>query len=280
MRLTNAYRSGFKFAVVTVALFALLIYLCACSEAEPKHTVKGCLNDYTWSELSEVSKELAEQTEKFMASGTEEDYIGLAKEYNLCTSEGALDGSQTKEVILSNGTKTSVVLTGICEDVSSAGDRVGLTFMFKDIVDVKPMDETATTPWTWENSSLRKYLNSDFASTLPEDLVAVVKEVEKRTEIEPESSNVDVHGEREVTFDRYWCFSAEELHSYLSTSGGSMVIFDNTYSLLDDVSEYPHGTTSILQKKGFLRNPILVIGGSVRLLVQSREKNYRNRFLQ
>lgn len=161
--------------VLSIVSALLLFCLSGCIATGPQNEIKSCLNDYTWDELSAISNELSSRP-------AEKSRRNLAIEYNLCNNEGDLDGTQTKEITLSDGTKTSVVLVGICEDTSAVGRLVGLTFMFQDIIDSKPMYEATTTPWTWEESSLRQYLNSEFASTLPNDMVAVVQEVKKKTE--------------------------------------------------------------------------------------------------
>lgn len=103
-----------------------------------KVEAKASVEDYTWDELSKISKEIG-------AAGDEDAAIVIAKEYNLCTPDGKLDGTQTKTVALADGATAQVQICGFAHDDKADGSgKAGITFIFKDAVDEQSMNNAGT----------------------------------------------------------------------------------------------------------------------------------------
>lgn len=137
--------------------------------------VRDSVNDYSWQELSTISDEIS-------AASSEDEAIEIAKNYHLCNEDGTLDGTQTKEVELSNGVTSSVEIIGFAHDDASDGSgKAGITFAFTEMVDFAPMSTRGSNEGGWKYSDLRTRLNSDFLDMLPEDLQENIVEVNKST---------------------------------------------------------------------------------------------------
>lgn len=137
--------------------------------------VRDSVNDYSWEELSAISDEIS-------AASSEDEALEIAKNYHLCNEDGTLDGTQTKEVELSNGVTSSVEIIGFAHDDASDGSgKTGITFAFTEMVDFAPMSTRGSNEGGWKYSDLRTQLNSDFLDMLPEDLQENIVEVDKST---------------------------------------------------------------------------------------------------
>lgn len=137
--------------------------------------IRDSVNDYSWEELSNISDEIS-------ATDSQEEAIEVAKKYHLCNEDGTLDGTQTKEVELSNGVTSSVEIIGFAHDDASDGSgKAGITFAFTEMVDFEPMSTRGSNEGGWKYSDLRAELNSDFLGMLPEDLQENIVEVDKST---------------------------------------------------------------------------------------------------
>ena len=163
---------------------------------------KASVEDYTWDELSRISKEIG-------AAGDEDAAIDIAKEYNLCTPDGKLDGTQVKTVTLADGTIAQVQICGFAHDDKADGSgKAGITFIFKDAVDEHSMNNAGTNSGGWEASEMRSQLNSSFKEQLPSDLQNVITSVSKMTNNTGEATSAS---SVTATSDELWLFSVCEL---------------------------------------------------------------------
>lgn len=154
--------------------------------------VKSCLNDYSWEEIDQISKLISKK-------GDQNGAIEIAKKYHLCTADGKLDGTQTKDVTLSDGTQTKVMIMGFNHDDKSDGSgKAGITFIFADDIAKKNMFEKAdldnlfqkiqddgSASISWENASLRSWLSDSFSNELPSDLREQIVSVDKADAVMP-----------------------------------------------------------------------------------------------
>lgn len=182
-----------KPAIIGGIVAAVLIVATAVVVLLPKGPqVKSCLNDYSWEEIAQISKLISKK-------GDQNGAIGIAKKYHLCTADGKLDGTQTKDVTLSDGTQTKVMIMGFNHDDKSDGSgKAGITFIFADDIAKKNMFERAdldnlfqkiqddgSANISWENASLRSWLSDSFSNELPSDLREQIVSVDKADAVMP-----------------------------------------------------------------------------------------------
>lgn len=137
--------------------------------------VRESVNDYSWEELSVISDEIS-------AASSEDEALEIAKNYHLCNEDGILDGTQTKEVELSNGSVTAVRIIGFKHDDKADGDnKAGITFEFSEMIGFEPMSTRGSNEGGWKYSDLRTQLNSSYLDMLPADLRNQIVEVNKST---------------------------------------------------------------------------------------------------
>ena len=215
--------------------------------------VKSALADYSWDELSKISALLAD-------AESDEAAIELAASYNLCGTDGSLDGSQTKSVELSDGTEVTMRLAGIRQDQRSEGAGVaGLTFIAENPVADRVMDPNGEVALGWQDASLRAWMNEDLLAELPEDLAGLVVAVDKTTNAAPatgESGQV-------VTSDKLWVPSYSELIGTVGEGGrhyGSYEQEGAQYRLFADmgINWYDGGEKVALENYWWLRSPDVV----------------------
>ena len=169
--------------VIAVTAFALI----------PKGPeVRDCLNDYSWDEISQISQLIAKK-------GDQNGAIEVAKKYHLCTSDGKLDGTQTKDVTLSDGTQAKVMIMGFNHDDKSDGSgKAGITFIFTDDVAKQNMCEKTdmdnlfqeiqdkgSATLSWEDTSLHAWLTDSFTNQLPSELGDKIVAVDKTVAVMP-----------------------------------------------------------------------------------------------
>lgn len=175
---------------IVTAVMVIAIAAVALLHKGPQ--VKSCLNDYSWEEIAQISKLISKK-------GDQNGAIEIAKKYHLCTADGKLDGTQTKDVTLSDGTQTKVMIMGFNHDDKSDGSgKAGITFIFADDIAKKNMFEKAdldnlfqkiqddgSTSISWENASLRSWLSDSFSNELPSDLREQIVSVDKADAVMP-----------------------------------------------------------------------------------------------
>lgn len=172
--------------------------------------VRATVNDYSWDELSRISAQIS-------ACGSEDEAVEIAKSYNLTNPDGTLDGTQVKQVELTDGTTTEVQIIGFYHDDKSDGSgKAGISFMFVDGIASRSMNSSDTTAGGWKQSEARAWLNSDFLAQLPEDMRTRIISVDKLTNNDgatADSSSVT------ATTDSLWLLSHTELTG--STDGSN-----------------------------------------------------------
>lgn len=202
--------------VAVIAIIALVFFVlnsCGGSGVTPKPSV----NDYTWEELSKISAEIGKK-------GNEDAAVNVAKKYNLVSSDGKLDGTQTKTIQLTDGTTVTVQIAGFSHDEKTGGGKAGITFIFKDIIAEHAMNSTNTSSGGWEKSAMRSWLSSSGLSMLPPDLTNRIVAVDKKTNNTGETANVS---SVTTTSDKIWLFADIELY------GEQQVRFDSLTGKVD-----------------------------------------------
>ena len=165
-------------------------------------TAKAKLNDYSWDELKTISNEIGKAADRKAA-------LEVAKKYNLVSSSGKLDPSNTKEVKLGNGVTSHVRIISISHDTKSgSSEKAGLTFQFTDAVAGGTMNSKKTNEGGWEKSAMRTWLANDFAKLLPSDLNNAIVAVDKKTDNKGKSTDTK---SVTTTSDKIWLLSFAEI---------------------------------------------------------------------
>ena len=202
--------------------------------------VRDSVNDYSWEELSKISEEISE-------APSPEGAIEVACKYNLTKPDGRLDGTQAKDVQLSNGMTTQVQIAGFAHDDKTSGGKAGITFIFKDAIADRPMNSTNTNVGGWENSQMRSWLATDGMNLLPSELRSKIVAVNKMSNNAGDSSSV---ASVTAPSDKLWLFSTKELC-------GHLLYYNNTdvhdaqgseYKLFQDYVVRSRSDNSILVK--------------------------------
>ncbi|MEE0026782.1 MAG: DUF6273 domain-containing protein [Atopobiaceae bacterium] len=202
----------------------LALALCACASAtggqvhdemqmqEPAPVVeegltKKALDEYSWEELSQISKLIA-------SAPSDEEGREVAKTYGLVGDDGSIT-DQTKRVFVSdaravNGDRVmDVRLAGIRHDDRADGSgKAGLTFMTVGALDIRPMNDGDTVAGGWEGSTLRAWLNSEAVGMFDSDFVDALVEVNKPTN---NTGFTEMVESVTNTPDRLWVFSVREV---------------------------------------------------------------------
>ena len=180
-------------AIVGGIVVAVVVIAAAAFALIPRGPeVRDCLNDYSWDEISQISQLISKK-------GDQNGAIEVAKKYHLCTSDGKLDGTQTKDVTLSGGTQAKVMIMGFNHDDKSDGSgKAGITFIFTDDVAKQNMCEKSdmdslfqeiqdngSATLSWEDTSLHAWLSDSFTSQLPSELSDKIVAVNKTDAVMP-----------------------------------------------------------------------------------------------
>lgn len=164
---------------------------------------RASVAEYSWDELSQVSALIA-------AAPSDEEAVAIATEYHLCAEDGKLDGTQTKELELTNGTKVTVAVAGFRHDEKADGSGVaGVTFVTLGSVGKQAYNPSGDVT-AWEDSPLRSWMNQSLMGELPEGLADLIVPVTKATGTPS--------GGLGETSDSMWLLSATELAG-LATNG-------------------------------------------------------------
>ena len=169
-----------RFIGIIVAL-ACAFFVVGCSEGETITPVRDSVDEYSWSELSTISAEIA-------AAQSDSSALEIAQRYNLTAKDGTLDGTQAKTIELVDGTTAHVVIAGFDHDDRTEGGKAGITFIFADAVALRGMNnigldsdlsELGGVYGGWVASEMRGWLNGDFEQSLPSDLRSALASVVK-----------------------------------------------------------------------------------------------------
>ena len=186
---------------------------------------RASVAEYSWDELSQVSALIA-------AAPSDEEAVAIATEYHLCTEDGKLDGTQTKELELTNGTKVTVAVAGFRHDEKADGSgAAGVTFVTLGSIGKQAYNPSGDVT-AWEDSPLRSWMNQSLMGELPEGLADLVVPVTKST--------ATPAGGLSETSDSMWLLSATELAG-LATNGEE----GSQYQLFSD--QGVEGQSSVLK---------------------------------
>jgi hypothetical protein len=183
--------------------------------------VRSSIDDYSWAELSNIASQIAR-------AGSDAEGLRTAEKYNLCNSDGTLDGAGQKSFSLTDGTPARVQIVGFRHDDRPDGSgRAGITFAFTTPVGVRAMSDSRMTSGGWEQCQMRAYLNGGFVGLLPSDLAARLTPVAKLT------NNVGATREASsitTTVDAVWLPSMTEMGGDYAASR-----FNSRYTYLSGI---------------------------------------------
>lgn len=166
--------------------------------------IKPQLNDYSWSELAQISH-------KIQSASSNEKVLEIASTYHLVNSENMLINENIKNVTLADGTKAEIQIVGFKADSLSETDApAGITFMFRTPIAMRTINDGAATGG-WKQSSLRAWLESDGIALLPSDLREQIHSVRKLTN---NSGATKDAASITPTDDKLWLPSMTELCGY------------------------------------------------------------------
>ena len=194
---------------------------------EDAPAVREAVEDYSWEELSQISALIA-------SASSDDDAIEIAETYNLCGSGGELDGSQTKELELTDGTTATMRIAGFRQDEKADGSGVaGISFISEGAVTTMPMCVNDVKGQGWVDASLRAYLSEDFLAMLPDEVSQAIVEVEKTT------NPVLGTGTSQITTeDKLWVPSYSELVGEMTAGYRHYGVYKSEgeqYQLFDDM---------------------------------------------
>lgn len=168
------------------------------------HGVKPSLDDYSWEELAQISREI-------QSAPSHEKALEIAAAYHLVNSKNSLLSEDTKSFKLSDGTKAQVQIVGFRADtLSDSNVPAGITFMFRTPVAARTMNDDVATGG-WEQSSLRAWLAEDGLALLPNSLRKQIHSARKLTNNTGATKDA---GSITPTDDKLWLPSMSELCGY------------------------------------------------------------------
>lgn len=195
----------------------------AAPQPEPAApVVRDSVEEYSWDELSQVSALIS-------AAATDEEARQIAADYHLCNADGTLDGSQTKQLTLGDGTSVTMQVAGFNHDdrVDGSG-RAGITFISRGIVGSHAMNADDATAGGWRDSDLRAWMNGELLGLLPDDLVDVIVPVSKLTNTVGETADTSAVS---ATTDTLWTLSYAEIGGHMDIDDGG---YDEVYNAEGD----------------------------------------------
>lgn len=174
--------------------------------------VRGSVDDYAWEELAAIADAIA-------SCRSQGEALQIAGRYHLCNMGAGtmLDGTQAKRFWLPDGREYVAQIAGFRHDRRSDGRGVaGITWVLRDAVAYRAFDTCRDVwdPHDWRHSSLRAYLGHDLLQLLPEDLLQVIRPVEKLT------MGVGRDPVVSTTSDRLWALSFSEAFGSANWFGG------------------------------------------------------------
>ena len=167
------------------------------------------LEDCTWQEITLIS------------------IAGLAATYFAVGDE--------KIIELSTGEEVTLQIYDFDHDTKTAGGTAGITFGSKDLLaGTSAMNDSRTNATGWTHSDMRTWISETLLGQLPEDLQAVIKQVDKLTSEGNKSTTI------ETTADKLFLFSEIEVFgavTYSQAGEGSMYpIFSDAASRIKNRS--------------------------------------------
>lgn len=211
--------------------------------------VRSAVEDYSWDELSQLAD---------LISRAQSDSAGLevAKTFNLCASDGTLDGTQMKTLGLADGTEVTMRIVGFRQDEKSDGSGVaGITMLAETSVANRSMCENYQVSAGWAGSSLRAWMNDELLAELPDEVSSVVVSVDKKANAAPGTG-----GSQGVTSDTLWVPSYSEIVGELTGGNKRYGIYEQEgaqYQLFADAGVDWSSANSLLACSDYwwLRTP-------------------------
>ena len=162
-------------------------------------------NDLSWREIYLISKK------------------GKAKEY--------FNVGDEKELSINSETYHIQILDFNHDDKSDGTGKAGITVGLKEVMTTTaPMNDTMTNVGGWKDSKMRTYVNNDVYSSLPSDLQAVIKSVDKLTSEGNKSTNITTTSDKlfllsevEIFGSTVYSASGEGSQYQYFTDGGSKI---------------------------------------------------------
>ena len=162
-------------------------------------SVINSLKDYSWSDLSSISKEIGD-------ANCEEEAIKVAQKYHLIAPDGVLTGNETKTVTLTNGQIAEVQILGFSHDTKADGSGVaGISFIFKDCIAKRKIESGSL---GWDKTNIYSWLNTTLFDYLPTELQNVIIPVNKETNNTGWTTDINAVT---ITSDKLWMLSCAEL---------------------------------------------------------------------
>lgn len=190
--------------------------------------VRDAVEDYSWEELSQISSLIS-------SASSDEEGLEIAQTYHLCNEDGTLDGTQTKALELSDGTKVSMRVAGFRQDQKADGSgAAGITFLADDGVSEQAMNATGQLTGGWEDSTLRSWMNQSLIGKLPSEVSDLLVSVEKTTN--PPAGTGEVG--QDVTEDMLWVPSYSEVVGEPGASSNRYGLYESEgpqYQLFSDL---------------------------------------------
>ncbi|WP_028264287.1 DUF6273 domain-containing protein [Atopobium fossor] len=189
---------------------------------QPEGPQEKSLANYSWTELSQISKEIA-------AAPTNDEARSVAQAYKLIDENNVLSDEEV-QFELSDGSVVSAQLVGICHDDKADGSgKAGLTFVTKQALDQRAMNVGGDNAGGWEASEMRSWLASTELPKFPAELRSAIVPVKKATN--------NAGGARDAsavstTDDELWLLSASEVCGKIDWFTHE---YGNQYAYLDDV---------------------------------------------
>ena len=169
-------------------------------------SVRSAVNDYSWEELSQISRLIS-------SAPSQGEALDVAARYHLCNADGSLDGTQTKEFIIGNSMPVSMQVAGFNHDARADGaGMAGITLIARTSLGVHFMNASDTTSGGWLDSDLREWMNGRLFDSLPREISSVVVPVLKYANAVGETTDSD---DVVATTDRLWIPSYSELGGYM-----------------------------------------------------------------
>lgn len=205
-----------KFYILSAVCSAILVAFCVLyALTDGFWTIsiqhKGGLNEYSLAELKVISEEIA-------SAESDEEGEQIAKSYNLILDDGSIDSNQRMIITsASEDVKYSLSIIGFRQEEKADGSgKAGITLCFNQPVLYREMNSEGNEAASWEDSSLRAWLNSEFYKCfVSETFVKYVVPVKKRT------IEISLLGDTEqvsVTNDLFWPLSVSELYGYVENA--------------------------------------------------------------
>lgn len=200
--------------------------------------IKDGLNDYSWEELSEISRLMSEVDAHPDQYDFSVDEVAAA--FNLCGEDGSLKDAGTKTVAVmteDGSTEGAVRIIGFVHDDRADGaGKAGITFQFATSLGISAMSRGRDgNEGGWEQCVAREHLRGDRLEWLPDDLLEAIVPVTKMTNNVGEG---DPHNIGMVpataTEDSLWLLSAIEV------LGGFKADNSYTRTLRDEGSQYAY----------------------------------------